>query len=112
MAGVASEKLSRHELLTRASELVPVLAERALETEKLRRIPDQTIADLRKAGLLRIANPERYGGYGFDYDVVLEVALELGRGDGSVGWCFNVWSSHNYLLGLYPERAQEEYFAS
>ncbi|HLH67902.1 MAG TPA: acyl-CoA dehydrogenase family protein [Candidatus Dormibacteraeota bacterium] len=104
--------VTREELLRRASELVPVLAERALETERLRRIPDQTIDDLRRLGLLRIANPERYGGYGLDYDTVLEVGMELGRGDGAVAWNYTVWSSHNWLLGLYPEQAQEEYFAS
>jgi len=112
MSAVTKPSVTREELLRRASELVPVLAERALETERLRRIPDQTIDDLRRRGLLRIANPERYGGYGLDYDTVLEVGLELGRGDGSVAWNYTVWSSHNWLLGLYPERAQEEYFAS
>lgn len=112
MSAVTKPPVTREELLRRASELVPVLAERALETERLRRIPDQTIDDLRRLGLLRIANPERYGGYGLDYDTVLEVGLELGRGDGAVAWNYTVWSSHNWLLGLYPERTQEEYFAS
>lgn len=112
MSSVVSRGLTRDELLQRASELVPVLAGRALETEKLRRIPDETVDDLKRLGLLRIGNPGRYGGYGLDYDVVLEVGAELGRGDGSVAWCYTVWSSHQWLLGLYPERAQEEYFGS
>ncbi|MBO0685789.1 MAG: acyl-CoA dehydrogenase family protein [Candidatus Dormibacteraeota bacterium] len=112
MGSVASAGVTREELLQRASELVPVLAGRALETEKLRRIPEETVADLKRLGLLRIGNPGRYGGYGLDYDVVLEVGAELGRGDGSAAWCYTVWSSHQWLLGLYPERAQEEYFGS
>jgi 3-hydroxy-9,10-secoandrosta-1,3,5(10)-triene-9,17-dione monooxygenase len=112
MSSVASQKLTRDELLQRASELVPVLAGRALETEKLRRIPDETVADLKRLGLLRIGNPDRYGGYGLDYDVVLEVGAELGRGDGAVAWCYTVWSSHQWLLGLYPEAAQQEFFGS
>lgn len=112
MSSVASMGLTREELLRRASELVPVLAGRALETERLRRIPEETVDDLKRLGLLRIANPGRYGGYGLDYDVVLEVGAELGRGDGSAAWCYTVWSSHQWLLGHYPERAQEEYFGS
>ena len=108
----ATHSLSRAELLQRAAALVPVLAERGQRTDELRRIPDETVTDLREAGLLRLANPERFGGYGLDYDAALEVGVELGRGCGSTAWCYTVWSSHNWLLGMYPEQAQEEYFAS
>src|SRR5215207_839217 len=103
---------TRAELLQRAAALVPVLAERGQRTEELRRIPDETVNDLRAAGLLRLANPERFGGYGLDYDAALEVGVELGRGCGSTAWCYTVWSSHNWVMGMYPEQAQEEYFAS
>ena len=34
------------ELITQARLLVPILRQRALETEKLRRLPDATLADL------------------------------------------------------------------
>src|ERR671933_337573 len=93
------------ELLERAEALVQVLAERAGETERLRRIPDETVRDLCAAGLLRLPNPERYGGYGLDYDTVLEVTAVLGRGCGSTAWCYSVWSSHNWLVGMYPRQA-------
>lgn len=106
-----AEAVTRDELLARASALVPILAQRAQLTEELRRIPDETIDDLTRAGLLRIANPTRFGGYGLDYDTVLEVAAELGRGCGSTAWCFNVWSSHNWLMGHWPLQGQEDYFA-
>jgi 3-hydroxy-9,10-secoandrosta-1,3,5(10)-triene-9,17-dione monooxygenase len=111
-AAVTTATFSPAELLQRASALVPVLAERAQLTDELRRIPDETVNDLRTAGLLRIANPQRFGGYGLDYDTALEVGVELGRGCGSTAWCYTVWSSHNWLLGMYPEQAQEEYFDS
>src|ERR1700680_4441290 len=74
--------LNHAEVLERAEGLVPVLAERARETELLRRIPDETVHDLRQAGLLRLANPERFGGHGLDYDTVLEVTAILGRACG------------------------------
>jgi alkylation response protein AidB-like acyl-CoA dehydrogenase len=90
---------------------VPVLAQRAARTEAERAIPEQTIADFVDSGLLRAANPERYGGYGLDYDDVCALAMELGRGDGSAAWCFQVFASHNWMIGLAPEQAQEDYFA-
>jgi 3-hydroxy-9,10-secoandrosta-1,3,5(10)-triene-9,17-dione monooxygenase len=73
------QRLNHAEVLERAEALVPVLAERARETELLRCPPDETVNDLRQAGLLRLANPERFGGHGLDYDTVLEVSPVLGR---------------------------------
>src|SRR5579864_2576589 len=111
MTEVLAPKATRAELLTRAEDLVSVLASRAQEAEGLRRIPDETVADLREAGLIRLANPEPFGGHGLDYDTVLEVVGILGRGCGSTSWCYSVWASHNWIVGMYPMQAQEEYFA-
>jgi 3-hydroxy-9,10-secoandrosta-1,3,5(10)-triene-9,17-dione monooxygenase len=102
----------RDELLRRASQLVPVLKERAARTEKLRQIPPETVHDLVSSGLIRIGNPERYGGHAVDVDVAHEVGWELGRGCGSSAWCYSLWTVHNWWLGHFPEKAQEEFFAS
>ena len=102
----------REELLLRASRLVPVLKERAARTEQLRQIPPETVKDLIASGLIRIGNPSRYGGQGVDLDVAHAVAWELGRGCGSTAWCYSLWTVHNWWLGHFPERAQEEFFAS
>ena len=99
------------DLVRQAAQLVPALRARAAEAERLRRIPDETVADLVNSGLLRIATPTRYGGYGFDYDATLEVIVELARGCGSTAWCFSIWSSHNWAVGFFPEETQVEYFA-
>jgi 3-hydroxy-9,10-secoandrosta-1,3,5(10)-triene-9,17-dione monooxygenase len=97
--------------LQRATELVPMLRERALETEHLRQLPQATIDALHATELLRAAQPSRYGGLGLDFDVVLDAAAELGRGCGSAAWCYSIWASHNWLVGMFPEPAQEEYWA-
>ena len=103
---------TREEFLARASAMVPALRERAQETEELRQIPTETIAELTDAGLLRIANPERYGGHREDIDLPCEITLELSRGCSSTAWCYSVWLVHNWMIGHWPERLQEEYFAS
>jgi 3-hydroxy-9,10-secoandrosta-1,3,5(10)-triene-9,17-dione monooxygenase len=56
------------ELLSRARELVPTLRKRAAEAEKLRRIPEETIADLRSAGLFRTLQPAVLGGHELPLD--------------------------------------------
>jgi alkylation response protein AidB-like acyl-CoA dehydrogenase len=104
---------TRQDLVDRARELVPTLRERAEATEKLRWIPDETISDFRTTGLLQAGNPTRYGGYaGVDYDATFDVLMELGRGCGSSAWCYSVWTVLNWMIGFFPEQAQEEYFAA
>jgi 3-hydroxy-9,10-secoandrosta-1,3,5(10)-triene-9,17-dione monooxygenase len=101
----------REDLLARAARLVPVLKERAARAEQLRQIPPETVKDLIASGLIRIGNPQRYGGHGLDLDLAHEVAWELGRGCGSTGWCYSLWTVHNWWLGHFPERVQDEFFA-
>ena len=102
----------RAKLVQRARNLVPQIRNLARRTETLRRIPEETVQDLRAAGALRAAQPERYGGLGLPFDAVFDVAAELGRGCGSTAWCYSIWASHNWLAGMFPEQAQEEYWAN
>jgi 3-hydroxy-9,10-secoandrosta-1,3,5(10)-triene-9,17-dione monooxygenase len=90
---------------------VPVLRERAALTEELRQIPKETVDDFHASGILRAAQPTRFGGYDIDYPVVLDIAAELGRGCGSAAWCYAVWAAHNWAAGMFPEEAQKEYWA-
>lgn len=99
-------------LLQRAAALVPILKERAAKADQLRQVPGESVRDLHAAGLIRVGNPDRYGGAGLDLDTVFAVAGELGRGCGSTAWCYAVWTTHNWWLGQFPERCQEEYFAT
>ena len=103
---------TREELVQRAATLVPTLRERAAETEKRRQALPETIEDLKAAQLITVAQPMRYGGLGLDFDVVFDIAAELGRGCGSTAWCYGIWASHNWLVALFPEKAQEEYWAA
>jgi alkylation response protein AidB-like acyl-CoA dehydrogenase len=100
------------DLLRRATELVPVLKERAARAEELRQVPSETVKDLLASGLIRVGNPRRYGGHGVDLDTAHEIAWELGRGCGSTAWCASLWMVHNWWLGHFPEELQEEYFAT
>ena len=101
----------RDKLLRQAADLVPVLKERAARAEQLRQIPPETVQDLLSSGLIRIGNPQRYGGHGVELDTAFEVGWELGRGCGSTAWCYCLWTVHNWWIGHFPERAQEEFFA-
>ena len=55
------------ELVREARKLVPVLRERAQATDELRTLPDETVADLKAAGIHKIFTPRRYGGFEMDW---------------------------------------------
>src|SRR5919206_1736118 len=96
------------ELLARAEALVPVLRERAGRTEELRRLPDETIADLHRAGLFRILQPKRVGGSELPFRSIVELVSIIGRGDGSTAWVLANLAAHHWLLGMWPQQAQDE----
>ena len=88
--------------------MVPVLRARAAEAERIRRIPEQTIADLRAAGLWRILRPERFGGCTTDFGLMIDVAIALGRGCGSTSWVYINLVAHNWMLPYWPTRAADD----
>ena len=105
---MAASTPSREELLGRARELVPVIRERAAETEALRRLPDDTLKDLHDSGILRILQPKRVGGFEQDFLLLVEIGAELARGCGATSWNFSNWASHHWMLAMWPEEAQAE----
>lgn len=94
-------------LMERARALVPVLRERAAETERRRAMPPETVADLHRTGLFRAFQPRRLGGSELDYVALVDISAVLGEGDASVGWVFGNLASHHWMLAMFPERAQE-----
>jgi alkylation response protein AidB-like acyl-CoA dehydrogenase len=99
------------ELVRRASALVPLLRERGSRCEELRQLPPETLEDFIDAGFVRSATPVRFGGYGYDPDVVCELGVQLGRGCGSSAWVGCFYPAHQYMVGWFGEEAQAEYWA-
>ena len=98
-------------LLAAARDLAPVFRERAAETEALRRLPDQNVADLKAAGLFRVIQPERCDGWQMDFHTHLNVVEEISTGCGSTGWCLGVLQIHSWVAGLMDERAQDDIYS-
>src|ERR1700693_5913285 len=96
------------ELSAAAEALVPVLRERAGEAEELRRLPDETIADLHRTGLFRILHAGRVGGSEFPFRSIVELVAVIGRGCGSTAWVLANLAAHHWLLGMWSPEAQDE----
>jgi 3-hydroxy-9,10-secoandrosta-1,3,5(10)-triene-9,17-dione monooxygenase len=108
MDGDQSPIPTREELIQRARDLVPTLAQRAPKAAELRRLPDETLEDFHRLGFFKIVQPKRYGGYEMDPSTIFELQLELGRGCASSAWVYGVLSVHSWQLALFPKEAQDE----
>jgi GTP cyclohydrolase II len=97
------------EVLERAQALVPILRERARAAEQLRRLPDETMADLEASGLFLIASPRSMGGWGYGIEEFGNVTRILAQGCASTAWVYAFMVIHfvQMILELSPEAQAE-----
>ena len=100
------------EIIDRARAMIPALAERSLEGRRQRRIPDETIADMQRAGFFRVLQPKRWGGYEMDLHTFYEIQLALAEGDMSTAWIYGVSGVHPWFMALLDDRAAQEVWRS
>lgn len=96
------------EVIARARALIPVLRERAPQGDRERRLPKQTIADMQAAGLFKVLQPKRWGGYELDILTYFDTQIALGEGDMSVAWVYGVVGVHPWFVALLDDRAANE----
>src|ERR1700753_2674947 len=99
-AGPDANSVADAAMIDRAKALIPQLRERAARTEELRRLPPETERDLHDAGLFRVVQPKRVGGYELDYVALVDCADAIGQADASVAWNFANLASHHWMLGM------------
>src|SRR5215469_17592216 len=93
-------------MLDRARGLIPRLAEREAAATAARRLPAQTIAEYRDAGILRILHPRRFGGRQGRFSLFSRIVEELTYGCASSAWVYAVLAEHQWIIAQYPEQAQ------
>ena len=103
---------TREQLVQRASDLVPLLQKNAAWSEENRRLHDETIEALADAGIFRMRVPARYGGFESDTRTLVDVATELGRGDGSAAWTASVYWIPGWMACMFPDQVQDEVFST
>ena len=64
------------------------------------------------AGLFKIAVPKRYGGYETSIRTMLEVSAAVGEADGGTAWVLTLVNVCNWLVGLFPQQAQDDVFGA
>ncbi len=103
---------TRAELVSRASELAPLIQQHAAWAEENRRVSDEAIEALADAGMFRLRTPVRYGGFEADTRTLVDVAAQLGRADGSTSWAASVYWIPTWMACQFPDQVQDEVFAT
>jgi len=93
------------QLVARARAMIPHIAASAAAARQARRVSESVIAQIDQAGLFRILQPARWGGYEMKPETFYDVLIALAEGDMSVGWVYGVLGVHPWLMGLMEERA-------
>jgi alkylation response protein AidB-like acyl-CoA dehydrogenase len=102
----------RAALLTKATEIVPVLRAGAEEADLTRRLPEATIAALDEAGFFRLRTPRRFGGLEADLRTYHDAVAEIAKGCSSASWIGFISNASAWVTSaVFPEPALEEIFA-
>ena len=103
---------SPQELIERARAMVPEIRALAPETERNRGLSPHIVQRIRDAELLRTCRPAMFGGYEYDGEVALKIALTISAACASTGWTVNGAVSNGMSMAHWPLEAQREVWGS
>src|ERR1700676_1433201 len=83
------------ELIGRARAIAPEIRALAEETERNRNVSQSIIDKIRDAELLRTCRPKEFGGFEFDGETALRIAMTISAACASTGWAGNGAVSHS-----------------
>ena len=95
-------------VIAAVTDLLPLLRDRAQETEDAREVPAESVKALEEAGFFRLLQPARFGGYEADPVTFLTAVRLIASACGSTGWVASVVGVHPWQLALFPEQAQQD----
>src|SRR5437773_3627179 len=92
----------------RARTMAPEIRALAEDTERTRNLSPHIVDKIREAELLRTCRPRMFGGFEYDGEVALNIALTISAACASTGWTINGAVSNGLSLGHWPIEAQRE----
>jgi resorcinol 4-hydroxylase (FADH2) len=99
---------SPEQLIDRARGMVPEIRALAEETERNRNVLPHIIDKIRDAELLRTCRPKEFGGFEYDGETALRIALTISAACASTGWAVNGAVSNGRSIAHFPIEAQRE----
>lgn len=98
-------------VIDKTAELADQLREQATEAEKIGKLTDQTVKNMKTAGHIRLLQPKEYGGLEVHPREFAETVMALAALDPSAGWINGVVGVHPYQLAYADPRVAAEIWA-
>lgn len=99
-------------LVERAAALVPMLKERAARVDADRRLDDDVVEAMVRAGLFRVWVPRRYGGHQSSISTHFKMITTLAHGCSSTAWTMAMMTTTSWLACHLPRKGQDEIFGA
>ena len=106
----ATETLTAEEIKARAESIIEDLKQYADQAEADRRLCKQSVELIKNNGLLRTVQPRSCGGHELPFRSYIDVLAAVGEGCGATAWVLGVWHAHSWLMGHFPEQAQQDVY--
>src|SRR5579872_2074016 len=104
----ASSRPDLAELKARLARIRPEIEARAHATENACRVGEENMAALRAIGYFDIVKPVVFGGFEHDFDVLVELNIELAKSCASTAWVAGLLAAHQWLIASFDERTQRD----
>ncbi|MDG2113293.1 MAG: acyl-CoA dehydrogenase family protein [Actinomycetota bacterium] len=92
-------------------DLLATIAPLGDRAEAERRLTDDAVELLRSSGLLRTLVPSRVGGDEADLGSMVSAVQRIGVVDSAASWVLMVLVAHDWMMGSFPEQAQDAVYA-
>ncbi|MGB9379611.1 acyl-CoA dehydrogenase family protein [Candidatus Binatus sp.] len=103
-------QIEHDEIMRRAAAIAPTLAAHARECDAARMLTAESMASMVNAGMFRIPQPRRVGGYELSLRTLADAVTSLSEACPASGWVLMVMGAHHWCMGSFPEAAQDEVF--
>jgi 3-hydroxy-9,10-secoandrosta-1,3,5(10)-triene-9,17-dione monooxygenase len=105
-------QIDHGEIMSRVAAISPTLASHARECDAARKLVPESMAAMVAAGMFRIPQPRRVGGYELSLRTLADAVTGLSEACPSCGWVLMVMGAHHWCMGSFPEAAQDEVFGN
>ena len=107
-----SASLSGSDILANARALAESIRTKnlAAEYDRIRRLPEDVVEQIRAAGIMRMNMPRIWGGPEMTSMEQVEVIEALARADASVAWCSFIWCDSGLYSGYLEDSVAREMY--
>jgi alkylation response protein AidB-like acyl-CoA dehydrogenase len=98
------------EIMRRVAAISPALRRNAAACDAARQVVPESVAAMTQAGMFRISQPARTGGYEMSLRTLADAVTALSQACPSSGWVLMVAGAHHWCMGSFPEAGQDEVF--